>query len=60
MLFDLLAVEAGYWRIIAHDLTQCLALCPANLQWKVYLILGRFAAVEGYPHIARSVIGRSW
>ena len=53
-------MEAVYWRIIAHDLTQCLALCPANLQWKVYLILGRFAAVEGYPHIARSVIGRSW
>ena len=38
-----------------RHLTHCLALCSDSLVWKILVILGRFAAMEGDAASARAV-----
>ena len=51
----LLVSELRLWRLMLQHLTHCLALCSESLVWKILIILGRFAAMEGDAASARAV-----
>ena len=41
-------------------MSKCIKICPANLLWKLYIVIGRQLVITGYPVLARKIIQRAY
>ena len=41
-------------------MARCIEVCPANLLWKMYIVIARYVAFVGYRQLGRKLLQRSY